>query len=103
MPEQNPSSPPPPTAAAASDSAPVPTPASAPTPTPALAPSPVAPTPPKAPRHVDLGDSAPTYSTWLNDPSYMKLETYFAEDQKGMLKFYSVLKSKKNKDGDKCD
>ncbi|KAJ0106856.1 hypothetical protein J7T55_014932 [Diaporthe amygdali] len=33
-------------------------------------------------RHVALGDAAPTYSTWLNDPNYMKLETYFAEDQK---------------------
>lgn len=51
-------------------------------------------------RYVDLGDTAPAYSTWLNDPSYMKLETYFAEDQKGMLKFCSVLKSRKNKGGD---
>lgn len=43
-------------------------------------------TPPKARRYVDLGDAAPVKSAWLNDPSYMKLETYSAEDQKVMLK-----------------
>lgn len=48
----------------------------------------VAPTRPKVTRYVDLGDMAPEYSTWLNDPSYMKLETYFAEDQTGMSKLH---------------
>lgn len=47
----------------------------------------VASTRPKATRYVDLGDTAP-YSTWLNDPSFMKLETWFAEDQTGMSKLH---------------
>lgn len=50
--------------------------------------SPGAPTRPKVTRYVDLGDMAPEYCIWLNDPSYMKLETYFAEDQEGMSKLH---------------
>lgn len=48
-------------------------------------------TPPKSRRYVDLGEDAPVMSSWKNDPSYMKLETYFSENQKGMLKSYVLF------------